>query len=277
MEELEKYSQQIFTYVLEYGVQAVLALLVLIIGLWLIARISSGANKALSKSLKDDTLSTFLTGAINILLKVLLVISVASMVGIETTSFIAVLGAAGLAIGMALQGSLSNFAGGVMLLIFRPIRVGDYIQAQGESGTVIEMGIFVTLLETFDKRIIVIPNGPLSNGNLINFTKSPVRAVEVTFSISYSDDMKAARDALMNLLTSDERVIQEEGNVVAVVELGDSSVNLLYRAFVKTGDYWGYYFDIHEQGKLALEQAGCSIPFPQRDVHLYSQAVAENS
>ena len=125
---------------------------------------------------------------------------------------------------------------------------------------------------TFDKRIIVIPNGPLSNGNLINFSKSPTRAVEVTFGISYGDDMKAARDALLALMKQDARVLQDADNVIAVVELGDSSVNILYRAFVNTDDYWGYFFDIHEQGKLALEQAGCSIPFPQRDVHLYSQA-----
>lgn len=276
METIEKYSDQIFGYAVQYGGQALMALAVLIIGLWIIGRLSSAVNKAFSVSLKDETLTTFLTGAVNILLKVLLIISVASMVGIETTSFIAVLGAAGLAIGMALQGSLSNFAGGVMLLIFRPIRVGDYIEAQGESGSVIEMGIFVTLLETFDKRIIIIPNGPLSNGNLINFTKSPIRAVEITFGISYSDDMKAARDTLVALMKSDERVLQDEGNVVAVSGLGDSSVDVFFRAFVKTEDYWGYYFDIHEQGKLALEKAGCSIPFPQRDVHLYSQATSES-
>lgn len=272
MEKLEQYSEQIFKYIVEYGGQALLALVVLIIGLWIIGRLHKGIEKALNKSIKDETLVSFMAGGIDILLKVLLVISVASMVGIETTSFIAVLGAAGLAIGMALQGSLANFAGGVMLLIFRPIRVGDYIEAQGESGTVKDMGIFVTLLETFDKRIIVIPNGPLSNGNVINYSKSPVRAVEVTFGISYSDDMKAARDALNQLLQNDDRVLKDEANVIAVSELGDSSVNIFYRAFVNTEDYWGYYFDIHEQGKLALEAAGCTIPFPQRDVHLYSQA-----
>lgn len=269
LEHIEKYSEQIFGYVAEYGVQFLLAILVLIVGLWIIGRISAAAKKGLDKSLKDDTLASFFAGGVDILLKVLLVISVASMVGIETTSFIAVLGAAGLAIGMALQGSLSNFAGGVMLLIFRPIRVGDYIEAQGKSGTVIEMGIFVTILETFDKQTIIMPNGPLSNGNLTNFSKSPIRAVEITFGISYGDDMKAARDALNDLMMSDERVLKDEGNVIAVVELGDSSVNILYRAFVKTEDYWGYFFDVNEQGKLALENAGCSIPFPQRDVHLY--------
>jgi len=276
MEEIEKYSELIVGYVIEYGTQALLALVVLIVGLWIIARIRNGANKALNAGLKDETLSSFLTGAIDILLKVLLVISVASMVGIQTTSFIAVLGAAGLAVGMALQGSLGNFAGGVMLLIFRPIRVGDYIEAQGEGGTVVEMGIFVTILETFDKRTVIIPNGPLSNGNLINFSTSPVRAVEVTFCIGYTDDMKVARDTLTNLMNSDDRILKDEGNVVAVTTLNDSSVDILYRAFVKTEDYWGYYFDIHEQGKLALEAAGCSIPFPQQDVHLYSQANKES-
>ena len=271
LDYIEQYSEQIFAYVVTYGGKALMAIIILLIGLWIIARIRSAANAALSKGLKDDTLATFLTGAIDVLLKVLLVISVASMVGIETTSFIAILGAAGLAVGIALQGSLSNFAGGVMLLIFRPIRVGDYIEAQGESGTVVEMGIFVTILETFDIRTIVIPNGPLSNGNLVNYSKSPVRAVEVTYGISYDDDMKAARDALAHLMAQDPRVLKDEANVIAVVELGDSSVNILYRAFVKTEDYWGYFFDIHEQGKLALEATGCTIPFPQRDVHLFSE------
>ncbi len=198
----------------------------------------------------------------------MLVISVASMVGIQTTSFIAILGAAGLAVGMALQGSLSNFAGGVMLLIFRPIRVGDYISAHGHEGTVKEMGIFVTTLETFDKRHIIMPNGPLSNGDLVNYSSSPVRAIEITFGISYGDDIKVARNALQKLMDSDERVLKDEANVIGVSELADSSVNIFYRAFVKEPDYWSYFFDTNEAGKLALEAAGCTIPFPQRDVNL---------
>ena len=161
-----------------------------------------------------------------------------------------------------------------MLLIFRPIRVGDYIGAQGHEGTVKEIGIFVTQLETFDKRHIILTNGPLSNGDLVNYTSSDDRAVEIVFGISYSDDMKVAREALTTLMKSDPRVLQDhESNLVAVSELGDSSVNILYRAFVKTDDYWGYFFDVQEQGKNALEAAGCSIPFPQRDVHLYNTAV----
>lgn len=270
--DLTAYYEQGIAYLTTYGVQFLLALLVLFVGLSIIGKVTRALTRSLDTNLKDATLSKFLGSGLNIILKVMLLISVASMVGIQTTSFIAVLGAAGLAIGMALQGSLANFAGGVMLLIFRPIRVGDYIGAQGHEGFVKEMGIFVTILETFDKRHIILPNGPLSNGDLVNFTSSDVRAVEITFGIAYSDDMKVARDALTALLNSDERVLKEEGSVVAVSELADSSVNILFRAFVKTEDYWGYFFDVQEQGKLALESAGCSIPFPQQDVHLFNAA-----
>lgn len=260
------------TYATTYGVQLLLALLVLVIGLWVIGKLSAGVQNQIDVHLKDATLAKFLSSALNITLKVMLVISVASMVGIQTTSFLAILGAAGLAIGMALQGSLGNLAGGVMLLIFRPIRVGDYIAAHGHEGTVKDMGIFVTILETFDKRHIILPNGPLSNGDLVNFTSSATRAIEITFGISYDDDMKVARDALTQLLESDKRVLKHENNVIAVCELADSSVNILYRAFVRTDDYWPYYFETMEKGKLALEAAGCTIPFPQRDVHNYASS-----
>lgn len=269
--KLEEYYESVLAFIANYGVQFIAALLVLWIGLWIISRVSKFIHQVLIARLQDDTLANFLSSSANIALKAMLFISVASMVGIQTTSFIAIVGAAGLAIGMALQGSLGNLAGGVMLLIFRPIRVGDYIGAQGHEGTVKDIGIFVTRLETFDKRHIILPNGPLSNGDLVNYSSSEERAIEVTFSIAYSDDMKAARNALNDLMNSDGRIIKgHPSNLVAVSELGDSAVNILYRAFVKTEDYWNYFFDIHESGKLALERAGCSIPFPQHDVHLYN-------
>ena len=268
--DLTSYYDTIATYITTYGVQFLLALLVLWIGLKIINRIAAFVERQLMTNLEDQTLAKFLGNTASIALKVMLFISVASMVGIQTTSFLAIVGAAGLAVGMALQGSLANLAGGVMLLIFRPIRVGDYIGAQGHEGTVKDIGIFVTTLETFDKRHIILPNGPLSNGDLVNYTSSDERAVEITFGISYSDDMKLARNTLTGLMNSDDRVLRDHPeNLVAVSELGDSSVNILYRAFVKTDDYWSYFFDIQEQGKNALESAGCSIPFPQRDVHLY--------
>lgn len=268
--DITKLTETAIEYVTTYGVEVLLAIIVLWIGLKVISKISNIVNDRVVTSAKDETLAKFLSSALNIILKVMLVISVLSMVGIETTSFMAILGAAGLAVGLALQGSLSNLAGGVMLLIFRPIRVGDYVAAQGHEGTVVDIGIFVTKLETFDKRHIILPNGPLSNGDLVNFTSSAVRAIEITFGISYDDDMKAAKEALTALMNSDSRVIKDEGNVIAISELADSSVNILYRVFVKTEDYWGYFFDTQEQGKLALENAGCTIPFPQRDVHMYN-------
>ncbi|MGY8870256.1 MAG: mechanosensitive ion channel family protein [Pseudomonadales bacterium] len=269
MEQLESYIEQAKELVLVYGTQFLMALAVLLIGLWVITRFTRFLQASMFNKLPDQTLGSFLASGINIVLKVLLVISVASMVGIETTSFVAILGAAGLAVGLALQGSLSNFAGGVMVLIFRPFKVGDYLEAQSLEGFVKDIGIFVTTLETFDKRIVVIPNGPLANGNLINHTASDIRAVESSIGVAYSDDIYKAKAALEAVIQQDERVLQNEGNVVAVVNLGDSSIDFMVRAFVKTDDYWGFYFDILPRLKTAVEEAGCSIPFPQRDVHLY--------
>lgn len=268
MEAWQEQWLEVKEMVLAYGGQLVSALLVLIVGLWVIKRLSRVVNQTLLTRFPDETLAQFLGGAFDTVLKVLLVISVASMVGIETTSFIAILGAAGLAVGLALQGSLSNFAGGVMVLIFRPFQVGDYIEAQGLEGTVLDIGIFVTTLETFDKRILIIPNGPLANGNIINFTRSKVRAVEVAIGVSYSDDLGKAKAAMEAVLASDARILQDQGNVVAVVDLGASSVDFLVRGFVKTEDYWSFFFDSRVLLKAAVESAGCSIPFPQRDVHM---------
>jgi len=255
-----------------YGGQVLLALAALIIGWWIVNRISRSTNSALHKNMPDETLAKFLSSAIEICLKILLVISVASMVGIETTSFIAVLGAAGLAVGLALQGSLSNFAGGVMVLIFRPIQVGEYISAQGHEGFVKDIGIFVTTLLTLDERTIILPNGPLANGSIINFSRNDTRAVEIAIGISYSDNIKVAQDAMLAVINNDPRVLKDKDNVVAVCNLGDSSVDFLVRAFVKTDDYWGFFFDARPLLKDAVESAGASIPFPQRDVHLTQES-----
>lgn len=255
-----------------YGGSVLLAILALIIGWWLINRISKWVTKSLANHIPDETLARFMSSAIEIVLKVLLVISVASMVGIETTSFVAVLGAAGLAVGLALQGSLSNFAGGVMILIFRPIHVGEYISAQGHEGVVKEIGIFVTTLLTLDERVVILPNGPLANGSIINFSRNKTRAVEIAIGISYSDNIKTAQDAMQGVLDEDVRVLGDKPNVVAVSNLGDSSVDFLVRAFVRTEDYWDVFFDMRPALKAAVEQAGATIPFPQRDVHLFQQS-----
>lgn len=268
-EKLAGFYDQAITLGAEYGGKLILALLVLLLGLWIIGKFTKLVRNHSHKAVPDETLAKFLSNIFEILLKVLLVISVASMVGIETTSFIAVLGAAGLAVGLALQGSLSNFAGGVMILIFRPFKVGDYVEAQSVEGIIQDIGIFVTVFETFDKRIVIVPNGPLANGNIINHTKSEIRAVEIPIGISYSDNIPNAKAAMEEVLKDDSRVLQDQGNVVAVVDLGNSSVDFLVRAFVNTDDYWSMFFDIRPMLKTAVEEAGCTIPFPQQDVHLF--------
>ena len=269
MDDLAAKFENTSDLILNYGSQFLLALLVLVIGLWLIKRIVNALSKHTTAKVADETLANFIASGVDVLLKVLLVISVASMVGIETTSFIAILGAAGLAVGLALQGSLSNFAGGVMILIFRPFKVLDYVEAQGLEGIVKDIGIFVTTLETFDKRILIIPNGPLANGNIINHTANDIRAVEIAIGIAYSDDIYKAQTALEAVLKQNELVLDDQSNVVAVTNLGESSVDFLVRSFVKTEDYWTFFFTIRPLLKAAVESAGCSIPFPQRDVHLF--------
>lgn len=255
-----------------YGGRVLLAILVLLIGLWVIKRIVRAVARISEKQVPDETLARFIGSAVDILLKVVLIISVASIVGIETTSFVAVLGAAGLAIGLALQGSLSNFAGGVMLLLFRPIKVGEYVEAQGHEGVVEDIGIFVTTLKTFDERVIFVPNGALANDSIINHTRSETRAIEVAIGVSYSDNLVNARKAMQGVLAEDQRFLKDRQHVVEVVELGASSVDFLVRAYVNTDDYWDVFFDLRPALKAAVETAGCSIPFPQRDVHLFQDA-----
>jgi len=266
---MDSYMGQFIEITIRYGTQFLLALIVLLVGLKIIKHISKVLSNYAVKNLTDETLSKFLVSGVSILLQVLLVISVASMVGIQTTSFIAVLGTAGLAVGLALQGSLSNFAGGVMILIFRPFTVSDFIEAQGATGTVKNIGIFVTTLETVDRRTVIVPNGPLANGNIINYTASDIRGVDITIGVAYSDDLAKAQSALEQVLKNDKRVLDHEDNRVSVTNLAESSVDFLVRGVVKTEDYWDYYFDIRPRLKQAVESVGCSIPFPQRDVHLF--------
>ncbi len=271
-QQLTELWQSISTQITLYGGRILLALALLMIGWWIISRLSKWTAKQFQVSFPDETLAKFLSSAFEVVLKTLLIISVAGVVGIETTSFVAILGAAGLAVGLALQGSLSNFAGGVMILLFRPIQVGEYIEAQGLEGTVHDIGIFVTTLRSFDERTIIIPNGPLANGNIINHTRSETRAVEINVGISYSDDIPKITKSIEAAIERDYRVIHNKPNIVAPVEFGESSVDFLVRAFVKTDDYWSFYFSIRPLVKQAIESSGGSIPFPQRDVHLIQQA-----
>jgi len=258
---------QAIALVMTYAPKVVLAIVTLIVGLWLINRFVGVLDAKLGK--KDPTLNKFLCGLIGAILKILLFISVASMVGIATTSFIAIIGAAGLAVGLALQGSLGNFAGGVLILIFKPFKVGDAIEAQGYLGSVREISILYTILDTFDNRRVVVPNGSLSNATLVNVNFYDTRRCDMTFGIAYGDDIDKARSVIKQLLDEDERVLPEPEPRISVGSLGDNSVNIIVRPWTKTDDLWPVYWDMHERVKKAFDKEGLTIPFPQRDVHLY--------
>ncbi len=266
---LDKYREQAMELAALYGSKVLLALLTLVVGLWVIRYIVSLIDKALKLSKVEDTLSIFLEKLVGTILKVLLLISVASMVGIETTSFIAIFGAAGLAVGLALQGSLANFAGGVLILLFKPFKVGDFIETQGYSGVVKSIQIFNTVLHTGDRKTIIIPNGPISNGSIVNYSLSPIRRVDMVFGISYDDDLKQAKNILKRLVDEDSRILKDPASLVVLSELADSSVNFTVRAFVNAGDYWNVFFDMQEKVKLTFDAEGISIPYPQRDVHMH--------
>ena len=235
-------------------------------------RITAGLGKALEKGGIEATLQKFLANLTNVGLKALLLISVAAMIGIETTSFIAVLGAAGLAIGLALQGSLGNFAGGVLILIFRPYRVGDFIETSGHMGTVKSIEIFNTIMTTPDNKTIIIPNGGVSNNPIVNFSKQATRRVDIVFGISYDDDLRVGKEVLTKLITADERIHAEPAPMIVISSLGDNCVNITTRSWVDAANYWPVHFDLMENGKLELEAAGLSIPYPQRDVHVYQHS-----
>lgn len=255
---------------LEYGPKLIGAIIVLIIGLWVVKGLTNWIGKLLTKKEVDPSLSPFLKSIINTLLKVMLVISVLGMLGIEMTSFVAILGAAGLAVGLALSGTLQNFAGGVMILIFRPFKVGDFITAQGHSGTVREIQIFNTILKTPDNKTIIIPNGGLSTSSMVNFSTEPQRRVDWTFGIGYGDDSSKAKELLRKLCDEDERILKDPEVFIALSELGDSSVNFVVRAWVNAPDYWDVFFEMNEKVYTRFEKEGLNIPFPQMDVHVHN-------
>ncbi|NND94080.1 MAG: mechanosensitive ion channel [Flavobacteriales bacterium] len=251
----------------DYGIPLLKAVVVLIVGLWVIKLLTKLVRRSMNKSSFDESLKRFLISIVSNLLKVLLLISVLGMLGVEMTSFIALIGAAGLAIGVALSGTLQNFAGGVMLLIFKPFKLGDLITAQGHTGVVKEIQVFVTTLLSPDNKTILIPNGPLSNGDITNFTTEGTIRVDLTVGIGYGENIKAARAALIKTMEDHPRVLDDPAPFVGVSELGDSSVNLAVRPHCRPEHYWDVYFDIYEQGKEALDNAGIEIPFPQLDLH----------
>ena len=266
---METYMDKAVEATMTYAPQLILAIIVLIVGLWAIGIVTNITKKMMVKSKVDESLVPFTGSLISWTLKVLLFISVASMVGIATTSFIAVLGAAGLAIGLALQGSLSNFAGGVLLLIFKPYRVGDLIESQGNLGIVKEIQIFTTILTTFQNKTIILPNAAVSSNSITNVSANGTVRVDLEIGISYESNIDAAKESLMKMMNNHPKVLKDPAPAVGVNALADSSVNLLMMPWCNCEDYWDVYFGIQEEAKKALDKDNITILFPQRDVHLY--------
>lgn len=254
--------------ILDASINILLAIIILVIGFWIAKIISKAFIKILEARKTEESLVTFLGSLTTVLIKVLVIISAVTQLGVEMTSFVALLGAAGLAIGMAFSGTLSNFAGGVMILLFKPFKVGDLIETQGEIGVVDEILIFNTILKTTDSKTVILPNGTVANGTIVNFTKSKKRRVDWSFGIAYGDDLKTAKELLSKFIKEDSRILQKEENFIGLGQLGDSSVNITVRAWVKTDDYWNVFFDMNERVYNEFSSAGLSIPFPQMDVHL---------
>jgi small conductance mechanosensitive channel len=269
MVNMDKYADIAVEMVINYAPQLALALVTLLVGLWVISAVIKGTNKAFAHAGMEPTLQKFLQSLMNVGLKALLIVSVASMVGIETTSFIALLGAAGLAIGLALQGSLANFAGGVLILILRPYKVGDFIDSSGGMGTVREIGIFHTIMTTGDNKTIIIPNGPMSNSPITNFSTQATRRVDIVFGIGYDDDLRKAKATLAGLIDADERIHKDPAPMIVISALGESSVDITTRSWVDAANYWPVFFALTENTKLAFDAAGISIPYPQSEVHIY--------
>ena len=268
-ESIQRYTDQAVELTMSYGPKFLLALFTLAIGLWLIRMFVRGIDKAMDRANVEATLQRFLIHLSSILMTALLFVSVITLIGVETTSIIAMLGAAGLAIGLALQGSLANFAGGILILFFKPFKAGDVIEAQRYTGVVQEIQIFNTLIKTLDNQRVIIPNGLLSNGCIKNIFAEPTRRVDMTFGVSYGDDVKKVRSVLEGLIREDPRVLEEPAPEVWVSAHADSSVNFLVRAWVDSKDYWPVYFGTHEKVKIVFDEQDITIPFPQRDVHFF--------
>jgi small conductance mechanosensitive channel len=268
---MEDVLNKLYEYLMTYGLSFIAAIAIFIIGKWIARLVSRIIEKVMVRANVEQTLASFTKNIVYFLLLIFVIIAALNKLGVQTTSFIAIIGAAGLAVGLALQGSLANFAAGVMLILFKPFKAGDYIEAGGATGVVAEVQIFNTVLTTVDNRKVVVPNAKVTGDNIINYTALDKRRVDLVFGISYDDDIKKAKEALERVVSSDSRVLKDPKPMIAVSELADSSVNLVCRPWVKPADYWDVYFDTLEKGKVELEKSGLTIPFPQRDVHIYEE------
>ncbi|HED64367.1 MAG TPA: mechanosensitive ion channel [Planctomycetes bacterium] len=252
-----------------YLMPLVMALVIFIVGRWVAKMVKGLLHKVLTARGVDSTLTGFLESIAYMLLMTMVVIAAVSKLGVDTTSFAAILAAAGFAIGMALQGSLGNFAAGVMIILFRPFKAGDFVEIAGQAGVVLEVQVFATMLKTGDNKKVIIPNGAITGGNIVNYSAHDTRRVDMVFGCGYGDDILKAKAILMDILEKDERVLKDPAPSVALCELADSSVNFNVRPWVKSADYWDVRAAVHEQVKLRFDAEGLEIPYPQRDVHMH--------
>jgi len=260
---------QLYELGASFGLRLIAALAIFVIGRWVARWLSGLLEKGMQKAGTDQTLVVFLRNIVYVGLMVFVILAAIGQLGIQTTSFLAVLGAAGLAVGLALQGSLANFAAGVLIIIFRPFKVGDYIEAGGVAGVVKAISIFTTTLQTPDNKVVIVPNAQVNSGTITNYSANDTRRVDMVFGVGYGDDLDKVRSVIEQVLAADERVLKDPAPLIAVSELADSSVNFNVRPWVNAPDYWGVYFDTHEQIKKRFDQEGISIPFPQQDVHIH--------
>ncbi|MBK0370594.1 mechanosensitive ion channel family protein [Flavobacterium agrisoli] len=266
--QVNNYFEKMINLGIEYAPKLLGGIVVLVIGLWLTKIITKAVGKSLEKSKIDQSLVPFLKSLANITLKALVIITVMGMIGIEMTSFVAIIGAAGLAVGMALSGTLQNFAGGVIILILKPFKLGDFIEAQGFTGTVKEINIFSTMLNTPDKKLVIIPNGPLSTGALINYSAEDLRRVDWTFGIAYGDNIEDFKRAISDFIAADNRILKDPEVFMGLSELAGSSVNFVVRVWVNGTDYWNVFFEMNEKVYTKFADYNLNIPFPQMDVHV---------
>ncbi len=270
--DLSNLIPQVQEWLAFYGLKIIAAIAIFIVGRWVAKILRNTVKKMMTRNKVDQTLVSFVGSILYAVLIVFVVIAALNQLGIQTTSLIAVLGAAGLAVGLALQGSLSNFAAGVLMIIFRPFKAGDYIEGGGVAGTVEDVQIFTTQLITPDNKLIIVPNSKIMGDNITNYSAKDTRRLELVVGVGYGDDLDLARRVLQSVIDKEERILDTPAPVVAVKELADSSVNFVVRPWVRTGDYWGVYFHLVENIKKSFDREGVSIPFPQRDVHLFQKS-----
>ena len=277
--ELNDFNAQTLweTLILPWGTNLVFAIVIFLVGRWVVSGISKVLTKALNRSQLDDMLTNFVVSIVKTLLTLFVIVAALAQLGVDTTSLVALIGAAGLAVGLALKDSLQNFAAGVMLLIYKPFRVGDYVEAGGKAGIVEHINIFNTVFRATDNKEILIPNGNIYQDNIINHSARPTRRADMVFGIGYEDDIKLAQSVLEKLVEADERILKDPAPTVFITELGESSINFAVRPWVNTDDLWPVKWDMNQKVKLAFDEAGLSIPFPQMDLHVHATPTLNQS